>query len=210
MKNIAASYPGDLGGMPFLHVATGTDAEFNSRLRDFVLQQEQTLCGTETVRHGRKEGLSALWETYNVLKWPNRECELLEGMFLNYFMEYLKIADKKYGNDFPHVIQCWANVTRGPSYAEFPHQHNQNPLNVVGVYYVSGDYGFTGALNFFKEEKGHMKEIFHLMPKVGDLILFPAPVFHGRGFYIDKNPRISIAFDIRFEGDPKKNFIDFF
>ncbi len=200
--------------LPLLKIETGTSKEFNAHLRDYILLQEKKLCDDSHIyrnaEDGVKEGLSALWETYNVLQWPLTECEQLQGIFLTGYFEYLNIAQKFYADDFPRMIQCWANVIRGPLKEEIPHQHNENPLNIVGVYYVSGDYRSSGALNFYDKESSGMRKIFDLRPKVGDLVFFPAPVFHGKGAYSEKEPRISIAFDIRFEGNPNKSFIEFY
>lgn len=200
--------------LPLLKIATGTSPEFNAHLRDYILLQEKKLCGDAHIYrdtpNGVKEGLSALWETYNVLQWPLRECELLHGIFLTGYFEYLQIAQKFYTDEFPRVIQCWANVIRGPLEDEVPHQHNENPLNIVGVYYVSGDYKSSGSLCFYDKDGDTTRKIFDLKPQIGDLVFFPAPVIHGKGKYNEREPRISVAFDIRFEGNPHKSFIDFY
>lgn len=209
--NLASQYPGDLHGMPLLKISTGADFTFNQSLEKFILAQEKLLCAGSDKRHGTKRGLSALWKTYNVLQWPHKECRLLKGVFLEACVEYMRLVQEKYAKGIPEKIQCWANVVRGPYPAEFPHHHNNDSLNIVGVYYVSGDFSRGGPLNFFEEDKkGDMCEIYRVFPQAGDLVVFPATIYHGKGLYLDPSPRISIAFDLRFRGSSQKQFIDFF
>jgi hypothetical protein len=142
-------------------------------------------------------------ENYNFLGNPNPKIQELRQLIANCIEEYLRLFKADYRGKKPNYFHSWAVIYKREKLRETPHIHHYNPINISGVYYVGGNFQpGNGDLEFYNKLKSRRPEA-HYSPNEGKLLLFPATLPHGIGYYDGASPRLSIAFDVWFQ---KTNF----
>lgn len=176
--------------------------ELNPVLEKAILAREQAEAGIQKSNIGG-------WHSHTDLhEWP----EVLQTDFLETLQSALTrmiaLGARTDRFDFQFRLTSWANVNRGGT-ANAVHNHSMSHWS--GVYYVRiGDYdadefsragGLTfvdprGGVNMYKHPGNSLfGEPMTLMPKAGDLVIFPSWLYHlVRPFRTD-TCRISIAFN---------------
>jgi len=148
-----------------------------------------------------------LLEEFDFLSLPYDELRQLKQSITYCVDQYLGIFEKEYRGKRPNYFHSWAVICKLEKKAESPHIHHFNPINLAGVYYVSGDFSpQNGELEIYPDNRRTQTKLTYC-PNAGRILLFPAPLPHAIGYYNGRTPRISIAFDIWFKKEPKANSI---
>jgi len=142
----------------------------------------------------------------NFVFLPFKEAEQLHSLIKDCLSRYLSLFKRQYNGNKPNYIHSWSNVFKKKQ-EHVPHTHHFNPINISGVYYVSGDFmPNNGELLIFPDKRNPDRKIAY-QPKPGILLLFPSDLPHDVGHYDGDTLRISIAFDIWFKPQPGRNFL---
>jgi hypothetical protein len=170
--------------------------EFNHNLAKIILEKEPVILEQHdhTPVAGMKKTTTTAWKHYNVLSWRSAETELLKQIIQNSTLFYCKFYHLDH---LPQYVSCWANVLReGQKFRT--HSHGKENI-ISGVYYVSGVGGNSGITSYrIKDENWGS-----VMPGPGMMNLFPANLEHQVSEYQEEEPRISIAFDLFDENEPR-------
>lgn len=175
-------------------LAPETYTPINERLGNFL----ESLLTDKTVDVGSK------FQTEQTLHNRPEMSELVEfvGGAVNSVLEFLKVR-----HDGFNITGCWANVGAPGS----PHKMHSHPNNFLSaVYYVSAPEG-GNAISFHDPRPQpaiiappHLEMVAanaskaDLKVEEGDLVIFPAWLFHSVPINRSRQNRISIAFNFMF------------
>ena len=179
-------------------------ADFMRRLEPFFYQFDET---TATYAELSGTGKEISTSTNGIL-FLHKEKELLDVWeFVN---EQIKIYWNKLGLvGNPGIHYSWANKYSNGGYAVM---HNHSPYFVSGCFYVYKESDEQGNIYFQNPNEALMSTLpqndsFKLSQNcqdlstyTGDLVLFPSWFKHGVRPNTTNIPRISIAFDVSYQG----------
>jgi Putative 2OG-Fe(II) oxygenase len=207
-----------LWATPTVTLSLKDSADFNKRLAEIVLAEEQSiLAKTKATRvAGIDDGLTAHWLEYNVLNWPYPEIKMFRECVLEGIHQFLALIGDP--NDPGMTIQgisCWANVLRP---GQFLGIHHHDPAFVSAHYTVQTGFEdcepkFEGSGNtvYFRPgfvDRSHGGEAsgptspwdedwqISRPARSGRLLFFPSYVRHEVRPYFGSTERISIAMDV--------------
>jgi hypothetical protein len=186
-------------GKRILSLQYQPEAELHAALAALVLRKERELVQSLENEHTPIAGidyasLTTLWRKYNVLSWPERECEHLRRVIRAALDEYATAFGL---TERPGFVQCWANVLRpGQEFGLHGHGTDQ----VSGVYYPDAgasteDSGATYYMLSEPDARGE-GDFLEIVPRTGMVNVFQADIQHYVSTYQGPSPRISIAWDI--------------
>jgi uncharacterized protein (TIGR02466 family) len=134
------------------------------------------------------------------------------SILLSCVQDALDLSYKELGlspNYQPTIFEVWANVDNNWS-IRVPHSHPEAAF--ACVYYINGNEN-SGALEFVNPNLAQARTIlpqhiaawneftgssFHVQPRAGKLIIFPAWLYHYVNSGTGNEERISIAFNVKF------------
>jgi len=211
--NLTSSF----GGNNFLVFKTRTSQKFNRRLESIIftlLNESPALFNTmedhiarlfpmshrtlESNRSPVKNFTSR--SDFNLLTLNFLEFQNLKKLISNCFCIFLREFSSQYSGRKPNLITSWVNIVKDFDGKFPPHKHHSDPLNVTGIYFVSGDYfKGTGGTRFWihHENKCTIKSVAPVSS--GTLIFFQGTFAHAAPAYQSDVARICIPFDIRSE-----------
>ena len=174
------------------------------------VQNELNDCITD-INFGMRDG----WSSTHYLSDPHFQSNLIIESNLNIFKSEIEKHLKEYciktgvpagsngsWNDNYSIISSWFALFKKGNYA---HIHNHGESDIAGVYYFkkSGD---DGNLFFCTPNKAIDSSVLLktgrmvVNPTEGELILFPGWLDHGVQTNDTDDERVSVSFNIRFEG----------
>lgn len=203
----------DFEGPPRAQIFRADDvgtSELRRKLADYLIQKENELREHHEPTDGSlKQGLVSYWRHYNLLQESAPAFLELKRLIQIFYFRYIVTRDRSLNDRLPIWIQCWGNIDNIIREDETPHFHNLEDRNIVGVYYISGDFSPNNGTLFFTAQ-GRPESRLYVSPEAGTLLFFSPRLLHGKALYHGESPRISIAFDIRIDGDKQKKFINLF
>lgn len=139
-----------------------------------------------------KNSLTSRYESFNVLKWKNKEITKLQKNILKEYKNFLnklnlKMPEKLY-------IQCWANVLRKNEQIK-PHIHNTSSNSYLsGHICISTQNTSTFYINPINQI--NFPDTYESKNKEGKFTLFQSYIPHYTSKFKEKGERITIAFDL--------------
>jgi len=139
-----------------------------------------------------KNSLTSRYESFNVLKWKNKEILKLEKNILKEYKKFLKIINIKIPEKL--YIKCWANVLRKNEQIK-PHIHNiSNTSYLSGHICVSTQNTSTFYMNPINQI--NYPDVYESKNKEGKITLFQSYIPHYTSKFKQEGERITIAFDL--------------
>jgi len=139
-----------------------------------------------------KNSLTSRYESFNVLKWKNKEIIKLEKNILKEYKNFLKKLNFKIPEKL--YIQCWANVLRKNEQIK-PHIHNiTNDSYLSGHVCISTQNTSTFYINPINQI--NYPDTYESKNKEGKFTLFQSYIPHYTSKFKEKGERITIAFDL--------------
>lgn len=149
-----------------------------------------------------KNSTTSKFQNYNILSWDNIELKKLKTNICKNVIEY----NTKHNNQTPPQlwIQCWYNVLRFNQKIK-PHSHSRHPSS-----YLSGHFNVqtnkTSTIYMSPINQLNDPDVITIKNNVNEMTIFPSYIFHYTTKHYSLTPRITIAFDIRYE-QPSPNWI---
>jgi hypothetical protein len=192
---------------------------FNARLAAIILEHEAKIRATSapTAVAGISDGLTAYWQSFNVLNWDDPAIRTFRGFVLTGLSEWMRTIGDPASADLQVAgISCWANVLR---YGERLTLHHHDPAFVSAHYTVQSgfeDGGPPGSVDsghtvYYRPgfaDRSHGGDasvaaspwdddwaIGHAAAP-GRLFFFPSFIRHEVRPYLGRAQRISIAMDV--------------
>ena len=138
---------------------------------------------------------TAKFKLYNLLSWEDEEVFKLRKIIHQNVLQY----NRKLKNETPDTlwIQCWCNIM-GFGKSIKPHQHSTHSNT-----YLSGHFN----INVYDTSTVYMPpicqlnnpDVFDIKNQNGDMTIFPSYIFHYTTPHYHLNPRVTIAFDVRYD-----------
>jgi uncharacterized protein (TIGR02466 family) len=171
---------------------------------------------TENSSHDRlQHNRSGLYTTYHSKKQNkllvDKECEYLREIITEQVHEYFKSMDFDFDKNKFSIVSLFANVISKGGYHS-NHIHEQTPFAGVIYLQVTEDSSPLYVLSpmvqqtscipittFHKNGPTQFEQAIKLPPKVGDVVMFPAYVFHEVTPSAVDEDRISVGFNIQIE-----------
>eukprot|EP00043_Microstomoeca_roanoka_P019497 m.219780 g.219780 ORF g.219780 m.219780 type:complete len:340 (+) comp17005_c0_seq1:172-1191(+) len=178
-------------------------------IQDVILQHRNGQTTQSSAKHTTVGG----WHSDEMMDWPEHTVRDLERMIL----EHAKVV---IDNDDPHnrsdrrsnvLLSLWANVLDKGGFNR-PHQHaGLHGAHWSGVLYV--DIGnpsdpTSGSFELFTRQTNPVlgwKATRHTVsPQTGQILIFPADMFHYVAPYDGDTTRISVSFNIKLLSESRK------
>lgn len=150
---------------------------------------------------------SSTFGQMNILNWKYPESVQLKDTISQCLDRYIDEFSPEYRNgEIPRYTYGWANLVKRNLSLQRPHFHHSNPLNISAILYSVGEYGKNnGATRFWIEDKQNLTLIpKDVIPQPGMLLMYQATIPHNISFYRSDFPRLTYAFDILMNPEPKK------
>jgi hypothetical protein len=185
---------------PYWDVSIGTsvwhDIEKIEKIKNWLIDNEQRFVDEYPIMHDGNTGLgeesvTSRFGRYNLFDFANELPELndlkqfLQMSYLDFVtLDHTPITDL-------HVV-CWFNILKeGEEIKE--HLHNQ-----TFECYLSGNMHLDKYKTFTKYKVPYEQFKFHeFSNEQGGLTIFPSCLLHWSDKHLEKNKRVSIAFDLR-------------
>ena len=176
-------------------------AELNAGLSRLILQREAQVGGVVRSNVGGWHSATDFW------RWPGAEPAQLFERVAGAVKDYVAVERKVDAAALDLVVSAegWANVARAGHYSK-PHVHPN--ANISGVYYVAAGNAtaeHSGVIEFidprqrpgmFQTEGTLASDGYHIVPKTGMIVLFPAWLYHYVHPYTGSEPRVCVAFNV--------------
>ena len=191
----------------------------NESLRSLFAEQ-----GSQGDRYANQEGVLSkqvgIFESaWDLFKWPQPEIQALKQFCMEHLWRVVAQANNYTLEDCKKLrvfTECWYHLTE---YGGYISSHNHPNASWSGVYMVdpgdlNPDYPESGALSF-KDPKqlascyldpGNVSLVrqYHIgsmnfKMQAGELMIFPSYLYHEVFPYFGKRPRITVAFNCRFQ-----------
>lgn len=185
---------------PVLVANVATDDDYNSRLRDLILQRQQAAPGTTA------GVVDAAKTKSDLLTWSDSLIDPLRawiGQVADALNHQVNAGQDSLGREVDMVAEAWAVVYRGWGY-HMMHSHHDSAWS--GVYYVhTGKMAEgTGLIEFLdprpaaNARQPNRPPLHRLTPSAGTIIGFPSWLQHWVTPYEGDSDRVCVAFNIGF------------
>lgn len=197
-----------LWGTPIYSVEFSNSAELLVQLSDLILEKEKELLASQDINDSLLfNKFSSLRDNQRLLLWKSECIEVFRSLINIHALAYLQENYPEHSSKF--VIDAWANIHRFGDW-HGSHSHYAGGREVAsGVFWVQvpaevlNDDSSGGKLVFF-DPRGpffHERKKVVITPTPGKLMIFPAWLQHEVTPLKCQGPRISIAFDVKKNGD---------
>jgi len=194
---------------PVMHYDWPESDGLNNRLTEIILNARSSSAGVVKTNRGG-------WQsTTDLERWAYPEItDLLSRIYAvaqQYLAQALGSTDHRFDSGW--AIRAWANVNQRGHFNR-THDHLGRYSFLSGIYYVDvGDVrsdDSVGGRTVFEDWANVPVSIldnpdlsrtnFHMTPRNGRMVLFPASLMHSVETYSGSRPRISIAFNLHHPG----------
>jgi uncharacterized protein (TIGR02466 family) len=179
---------------------------YNSKVRDINTIQNECKIVLDEIEnlntYGRAPWFTDNTHTISDPTFNSNHIEKMKSMneeVIYHTKQFIKIINPAFPKKFK-VTNSWFTKTEKGQYAM---QHDHNPSDISGVYYVNTN-GKDGNIQFLSKET---KNVFipinftwvEYVPKIGNILLWPSDLSHRVSENKTDNTRISFSFNISFD-----------
>jgi hypothetical protein len=170
--------------------------DFNEVSKLCLKKQKEILKLSDYVNDGYtglgKNTTTSKYANYNVLKWKNKNIELIKKTIIRFHNEILKYFNQPLVNEL--WIQCWVNIMKKGQQIK-PHLHNTGPYTYLGGHIcVQCENTTTNYINPINQI--NVPELYKSKNEIGKITLFQNNIPHYTSKHNSNKERITIAFDL--------------
>jgi len=170
--------------------------DFNEVSKLCLKKQKEILKLPDYVNDGYtglgKNTTTSKYANYNVLKWKNKNIELIKKTIIRFHNEILKYFNQPLVNEL--WIQCWVNIMKKGQQIK-PHLHNTAPYTYLGGHIcVQCENTTTNYINPINQI--NVPELYKSKNEIGKITLFQNNIPHYTSKHNSNKERITIAFDL--------------